>query len=78
MGLKRFQDVGELHFVTFSCFRRLAYLRASVAKDLFVDGWEPIRGVYEFEVVGYIVMPEHVHLLVSQPCVESLDVGLQH
>jgi len=68
---------GDLHFVTFSCYRRHAYLRAPAAKDLFVEGLERIRGRYEFEVVGYVVMPEHVHLLLSEPCVASLAVGLQ-
>ncbi len=77
IGLRRYQDVGDLHFVTFSCYRRQAYLRAPAAKDLFVEGLERIRGRYEFEVVGYVVMPEHIHLLVSEPCVESLAIGLQ-
>jgi putative transposase len=77
IGLRRYQDVGDLHFVTFSCYRRHAYLRAPAAKDLFVEGLERIRGRYEFEVVGYVVMPVHVHLLVSEPGVESLIVGLQ-
>jgi putative transposase len=76
-GLKRYQDEGDLHFVTFSCFRRLGYLRAPAAKDLFDDALELIRGRYEFEVVGYVVMPEHVHLLVSEPQINSLGVALQ-
>jgi putative transposase len=77
IGLKRYQDVGDLHFVTFSCFRRHGYLREPVDRDLFEDGLDRVRGRYGFEVVGYVVMPEHVHLLVSEPCVESLAVGLQ-
>ncbi len=32
---------------------------------------------YEFEVVGYVVMPEHVHLLVTEPGKGLLAVGLQ-
>jgi putative transposase len=64
-------------FVTFSCFQRHANLRPSAAKDLFVDGLERIRARYGLEVVGYVVMPEHVHLLVSEPRVESLDISLQ-
>jgi putative transposase len=48
-----------------------------VARDLFEDGLDRSRSRYGFEVVGYVVMPEHVHLLVSEPCVESLAVGLQ-
>src|ERR1700744_1675892 len=76
-GLKRYQDVGDLHFVTFSCYHRHAYLLGSGAKDLFVDALERIRLRYELEVVGYVVMPEHVHVLLSEPCRGSLDVGVQ-
>ena len=71
VGLKRYQNVGDLHFVTFSCYRRHAYLRAPVARELFEDGLDRVRQRYEFEVVGYVVMPEHVHLLLSEPQRES-------
>jgi putative transposase len=76
-GLKRFQDEGDLHFITFSCFRRHAYLESATEKDLFVEGFEHIRKSYELDVVGYVVMPEHVHLLLSEPHVKSLCVALQ-
>ena len=33
---------------------------------LFEDGLERMRLRYRFYVVGYVVMPEHVHLLVSE------------
>jgi putative transposase len=26
-----------------------------------------VRGAYRFALVGYVVMPEHVHLLISEP-----------
>ncbi|MDX6459111.1 MAG: REP-associated tyrosine transposase [Acidobacteriaceae bacterium] len=77
IGLKRYQDVGDLHFTTFSCFRRLGYLRAPVDRDLFEDGLERVRRRYEFEVVGYVIMPEHVRLLVSEPRTNSLATALQ-
>ncbi len=38
---------------------------------------ERVRCRYDFQVVGYVAMPEHVHLLVSEPRRESLAVGLQ-
>jgi putative transposase len=64
-GLVRFQRTGEFHFLTFSCYRRLAYLGAA-ARDLFEDALERMRR-HRFVVAGYVVMPEHVHLLVSEP-----------
>src|SRR5205823_291998 len=32
---------------------------------------------YQFRVFGYVIMPEHVHLLVSEPDVESLAKAIQ-
>ena len=48
-----------------------------MAKDLFEDALERFRCRYDFQVVGYVAMPEHVHLLFSEPLRESLAVGLQ-
>ena len=61
-GLKRYQHTGHLHFVTFSCFRRQAHLSTSIARDLFEDALEGARRAYRFQLIGYVVMPEHVHL----------------
>ena len=67
VGLERLQAEGDLHFVTFSCYHRCAYLESSAMRDLFVDGLQKAHLRYRFDVVGYVVMPEHVHLLVSEP-----------
>ena len=41
-------------------------MRAAV-RDLFLKTLEDIRHRYRFYVVGYVVMPEHFHLLISEP-----------
>src|ERR1700694_6015374 len=66
-GLVRYQQTGDFHFLTFSCYRRLVYLDPAPARELFESSLELIRGRYRFVVAGYVVMPEHVHLLVSEP-----------
>jgi putative transposase len=76
-GLERRQEEGDLHFVTFSCFHRCAYLGSAGSRDLFEDALQKAQSRYRFDVVGYVVMPEHVHLLVSEPARESLSVALQ-
>ncbi len=76
-GLKRYQQRGHLHFVTFSCYRRQAYLETPVTRDLFADALERTRRGYHFQVIGFVVMPEHVHLLVSEPDSKPLALGLQ-
>ncbi|HEY1992993.1 MAG TPA: transposase [Edaphobacter sp.] len=65
-GLKRFQREGDDHFITFSCYRREPHLATAASKDIFLDLLELARSRYNFEVLGYVVMPEHVHLLVSE------------
>jgi len=66
-GLKRFQREGDDHFITFSCYRREPYFTTTASKDIFLDSLELTRKRYNFEVLGYVVMPEHVHLLLSEP-----------
>src|ERR1700726_4576223 len=66
-GLERWQECGDVHFVTFSCFHRCNYLESAAARDLFEDALQKARTRYRFDVLGYVVMPEHVHLLVSEP-----------
>jgi putative transposase len=63
----RYQQTGEFHFLTFSCFRRQPYLSTGAAKDLFENALERVRLRYLIAVAGYVVMPEHVHLLVNEP-----------
>jgi putative transposase len=76
-GLERHQQQGDLHFVTFSCYHRLGYLETAAARDLFEEALQKVHLRYRFEVIGYVVMPEHVHLLVSEPRGEVLALALQ-
>jgi putative transposase len=71
-GLVRYQESGSLHFVTFSCFGRRQSLRGAEARDVFERALESMRCRYRFIVAGYVVMPEHVHLLVFEPAGTSL------
>ena len=66
-GLKRYYGAGYLHYVTFSCYQRRAVLGTARRRDLLVEILEQVKRNYKFVVVGYVVMPEHVHLLLSEP-----------
>ena len=65
--LNRCYGHGFLHFITFSCYRRLPLLQQESRRDSFLRILEQVRKRYRFVVVGYVVMPEHVHLLFSEP-----------
>jgi putative transposase len=75
--LKRYQEGGGLHFLTFSCDQRLPYLGSESACVIFEHALETIRKRYVLFVFGYVVMPEHVHLLVSEPRRGKLDRAIQ-
>ena len=77
LGLKRYQQEGDDHFITFSCHGRRPYLSTPSAKDIFLDSLELTRRRYQFEVLGYVVMPEHVHILLSEPAEDLLSKALQ-
>jgi putative transposase len=66
-GLQRFQQSQQSHFLTFSCYRRQANFTRPEIYDLFVQCLEDMRRRFSMCVYGYVVMPEHVHLLVSEP-----------
>ncbi|MGH9511105.1 MAG: transposase, partial [Terriglobales bacterium] len=72
-----YYGAGYLHFITTSCFRRRALLGTARNRDLFLRTLEQTRKRYRFVVVGYVVMPEHVHLLLSEPKVANLSVVMQ-
>ena len=76
-GLKHYQHSRDLHFITFSCYRRQPLLESARAKRLFESALEQARRQYGFWVTGYVVMPEHVHLLVSEPERATLARALQ-
>jgi putative transposase len=66
-GLRRCYGNNDLHFITFSCYQRLPLLSTPCARDLFVQELARVRAEYGFKLVGYVVMLNHVHLLMSEP-----------
>jgi putative transposase len=66
-NLHRYYGAGYSHFITTSCYQRRPLLGTSRSRDLFLEVMEQIRQRHQFVVVGYVVMPEHVHLLFTEP-----------
>ena len=66
-NLKRHYGKGDLHFITFSCYERRPLLGTVRGRNLFVKVLGEVRDQCGFLLVGYVLMPEHVHLLVSEP-----------
>jgi putative transposase len=66
-GLMRYYGHEHLHFLTCSCYHRQPWLGGARGRDLFLRIFEEARQRYGFVVVGYVVMPDHIHLLISEP-----------
>ena len=66
-SLRRRQQSGQSHFVTFSCYRRQPNFSSAEVYDLFPVCLEDMRRRFDLRIYGYVVMPEHVHLLLSEP-----------
>ena len=76
-GLKRYQQGGGLHHITYSCVRHRPILGAPETQDGFLALLERTRELYAMNVFGYVVMPTHVHLLVGEPENALLSVAMQ-
>jgi REP element-mobilizing transposase RayT len=76
-SLTRFQQARCLHFITFSCQHRDKLLSTPESRDTFLEILERTHTWYDFYITGYVVMPEHVHLPVSEPQRSKLAVVIQ-
>ena len=52
-------------------------LNTQPARDLLLTVLELMRDRYRFGVVGYVVMPEHVHILISEPQIGNPSTVVQ-
>ena len=55
------------HLLSSTCYYRRAHFDPPDVCDLFVQCLESMRWRFAVWVCGYVVMPEHVHLLVDGP-----------
>jgi putative transposase len=46
-------------------------------REIFERSLETTRQRYRFIVAGYVVMPEHIHMLVSEPKAALLSRAIQ-
>jgi len=65
-NLRRVTGRGDLHFITFCCYQRRALLGTMRVRNLAVRILGEVRSKYGFPLVGYVIMPEHVHLLIGE------------
>jgi putative transposase len=76
-GLHRRYGLRHLHFITCSCYKRLPLLSSARARNLLVKILGEVRDRYGFALAGYVVMPNHIHLLIGEPAQGTPSLVLQ-
>jgi len=71
---KSYNDPGHAHELTFSCFRQWPLLSRDRTRQWLIEALESSRKRWNFELWAYVIMPEHVHILLC-PCDENYDIG---
>jgi putative transposase len=62
--LKHYNIPGDAHFLTFSCFKQMPLLDDDLTRTWVVESIERARRQHTFDLWAWVLMPEHVHLLV--------------
>jgi putative transposase len=65
--LHHYDNLGTARFVTFSCFMRLPSLAMANARTILAEEVDRGRVAHGFALLGYVFMPEHVHLVLLPP-----------
>jgi putative transposase len=71
---KHYNTPGHAHELTFSCYRRKPLFDDREACQLFLDGLDRSKDIYSFKLWAYVIMPQHVHLLLW-PLQSEYDIG---
>ena len=62
--LRHLDNLNSARFVTFSCYHRYRLLTDTDVIQLFLNELDNIRKKYDLRLFGYVIMPEHVHLVI--------------
>jgi putative transposase len=71
---QRWNNPGDAHELTFSCYRRYPLLSKDRTRDWMLAAIRQAREKHAFDLWAYVVMPEHVHLLI-RPRGSSYDIS---
>ncbi|MGH7132926.1 MAG: transposase [Phycisphaerales bacterium] len=74
--MKRWEIPGNIRFITFSCQRRLPLLTNPAICRLFVEAMTDTRRRLGVEIFAWVIMPEHVHMLMRPAGAATLDRAL--
>jgi len=62
--IKHYHEPGDLHELTFSCYRHMKLLTNDAWRGFLARSIDKAGQQFRFNLVAFVFMPEHVHLLV--------------
>jgi putative transposase len=62
--IKHYHEPGDLHELTFSCYRQMKLLTNDAWRRYLAGSIDQAGEQFRFQLVAFVFMPEHVHLLV--------------
>ena len=74
MKLRHYDHDGRARFITFCTHKKIPLLTNNRFRKIFINALSDIRIRYELKLLGYVIMPDHVHLVVVPP--EEIKLGL--
>jgi hypothetical protein len=69
--IKHYHEPGDFHELTFSCYRRMPLLTNDAWRGHFARGLDEALAAEKFHLLAFVLMPEHVHLLVWPTCPDA-------
>ena len=72
--LNHYDNLGTARFVTFSCFQKREYFKNIESKMIFLKCLKDFRKNVSIKIYGYVIMPDHIHLVLHPP--NGLKLGV--
>jgi len=65
MKLRVKTEPDTFHYITSVTFNRVPVFRSEKACEIFVELLGEVRDKFPYKLIGYIVMPDHFHLIIN-------------
>jgi putative transposase len=74
MKLFKSHDPNTFHYTTSVCHKRVPVFRSDKACELFIEALAETRRRLPLKLIGYVVMPDHTHLIINPLCCDVSKV----
>jgi REP element-mobilizing transposase RayT len=65
MKLYKSNEPNTFHYATLVTYNRVPIFHSENACEIFVDVLREVRERYPYKLVGYVIMPDHVHSIIN-------------